>query len=128
MTRSQVRLVIAFVLCSSRYDNRLQNRQAHFGHPIIASTCKLFYFDKWSDVSTFDRDTFHGSVPEQLVALVGAVVGRFFIQCMQYLTELAVPERFGRVVQRKPYYEETRDQALQSRLSGYIGCNGDRRQ
>jgi hypothetical protein len=73
-TRSRVRLVVPLVPCSSHYDNCSQDRQIHFGHPIIASTCKLFYFDKWSDVSTFDRDTFHGSVPEQLVALVGAVV------------------------------------------------------
>ncbi|KAF9784420.1 hypothetical protein BJ322DRAFT_1109133 [Thelephora terrestris] len=45
------------------------NEQVHFGHPIIASTCRSFYFDRWSDISTFDRDTFHGSVPKPLVAL-----------------------------------------------------------
>lgn len=51
-----------------------QDEQTHFGHPIIASTCKSFYFDRWLDISTSDRDTFQGSVPKSLVALVGAVV------------------------------------------------------
>jgi len=31
--------------------------------------------DRWSDISAFDRDTFRGSVPKPLVALVGAVTG-----------------------------------------------------
>jgi hypothetical protein len=52
-----------------------QDDQVHFGHPIIASTTKLFYFDKWRDISTQDRDTFRGSVPKPLVALIGTVVG-----------------------------------------------------
>ena len=61
------------------YSNPLsQDEQVHFGHPIIASICKSFYFDRWSDISAFDRDTFRGSVPKPLVALVGTIV-RYFI-------------------------------------------------
>ena len=55
-------------------DDHAQDDQVHFSHPIIASTCKSFYFDKWSDISTFDCDTFRGSVPKPLVALVATVV------------------------------------------------------
>ena len=56
--------------------NPPQDRQIHFGHPIIASTCKSFYFNRWSDIAVFDRDTFQGSVPKPLVALIGTIVGR----------------------------------------------------
>ena len=73
MILSWVWLVLAFIL-SSCVDDHVQDDQVHFGHPIIASTCKSFYFDKWSDISTFDRDTFCGSVPKPLVALVTTVV------------------------------------------------------
>jgi len=55
----------------------LQDAQLHFAHPIIASTAKSFYFDKWHGISTHDRDTFMGSVPKPLIALIGAVV-RFY--------------------------------------------------
>lgn len=34
----------------------------------------MFYFDKWSEISARDRDTFRGSVPKPLVALIGTVV------------------------------------------------------
>ncbi|KAF9780419.1 hypothetical protein BJ322DRAFT_1220931 [Thelephora terrestris] len=47
--------------------------QIHFAHPIIASTTKLFYFDKWHEISTHDPDTFKGAVPKPLVALIGAI-------------------------------------------------------
>ena len=61
------------------YSNPLsQDEQVHFGHPIIVSICKSFYFYQWSDISAFDRDTFRGSVPKPLVALVGTIV-RYFI-------------------------------------------------
>ena len=73
MILSRVRLVFTFIL-SSCVDDHAQDDQVHFGHPIIASTCKSFYFDKWSDISTFDRDTFRGLVPKPLVALVATVV------------------------------------------------------
>ena len=53
-----------------------QDAQVHFGHPIIASACRSFYFDKWSEIATFDRDTFHGSVPKPLVALIGTIVSQ----------------------------------------------------
>jgi hypothetical protein len=51
-----------------------QDEQVHFAHPIIASTAKSFYFDKWHAISTCDRETFNGSVPKPLIALIGAVV------------------------------------------------------
>ena len=70
----QIRSVLMFALHLSYDDSLFQGSQIHFGHPIIASTCKSFYFDKWSDISIFDPDTFHRSVPKPLVALVGAVV------------------------------------------------------
>jgi hypothetical protein len=34
----------------------------------------MFYFDKWHEISTHDPETFKGSVPKPLVALIGAVV------------------------------------------------------
>lgn len=52
----------------------LQDDQLHFAHPIIASTSQLFYFDKWSEISTHDQDTFKGSVPKPLIALIDTVV------------------------------------------------------
>ena len=51
-----------------------QDDQVHFAHPIIASTAKSFYFDKWHAISTCDQETFNGSVPKPLIALIGAVV------------------------------------------------------
>ena len=52
----------------------LQDEQLHFAHPIIASTAKSFYFNKWHTISTDDPDTFSGSVPKPLIALIGTVV------------------------------------------------------
>ena len=54
-----------------------QGKQAHFAHPIITSTAQSFYFDKWHAISTCDRDTFAGSVPRPLIALIGTVVSFF---------------------------------------------------
>ena len=51
-----------------------QDDQIHFAHPIIESTCKAFYFDKWAKISMLDQDTFQGSVPKPLVALIGTIV------------------------------------------------------
>ena len=56
-----------------------QDKQIHFAHPIIASTAKLFYFNKWHVISTCDHETFNGSVPKPLIALIGAVVS--FLSC-----------------------------------------------
>ena len=64
--------------CKPHNNRSPQDEQIHFGHAIIASTCKSFYFDRWLDISTSDRDTFQGSVPKPLVALVGAVVRYVF--------------------------------------------------
>lgn len=52
----------------------LQDDQVHFAHPIIVSTTKSFYFNKWHKISIHDQDTFRGSVLKPLVALVGTVV------------------------------------------------------
>jgi len=70
----QIQSVLIFALHLPYNDNLFQGFQIHFGHPIIASTCKSFYFDKWSDISIFDCDTFHRSVPKPLVALIGAII------------------------------------------------------
>jgi hypothetical protein len=40
----------------------------------------LFYFDKWNEISTHDPDTFKGSVPKPLVALIGTIVSFFPVQ------------------------------------------------
>lgn len=55
-----------------------QDDQIHFAHPIIESTCKVFYFDKWAKVSMLDQDAFQGSVPKPLIALVGTIVSSDF--------------------------------------------------
>ena len=71
-----------------------QDAQIHFGHPIIESTCKSFYFDKWSKISTFDPDLFHGSVPKPLVALVGTIVSKVSLLVSQLLNMIpTVPQR-----------------------------------
>jgi hypothetical protein len=51
-----------------------QDDQIHFAHPIIESTCKAFYFDKWAKISMLDQDAFRGSVPKPLIALIGTIV------------------------------------------------------
>src|SRR5882757_6850892 len=72
-TLPPVRFVI-YVTLSKLLSHILQDDQTHFAHPIIASTAKLFYFDKWHAISAYDQDTFKGSVPKPLVALIGTVV------------------------------------------------------
>jgi hypothetical protein len=52
-----------------------QDEQIHFARPIIASTAKSFYFDKWHRIANHDQDTFRESVPKLLVAPIGTVVG-----------------------------------------------------
>lgn len=47
--------------------------QVHFANPIIESTCKAFYFGKWAKISALDPESFRGSVPKPLIALVGTV-------------------------------------------------------
>ena len=61
--------------------NISQDDQVHFAHPIIASTAKSFYFDKWHAISTCDRETFNGSVPKPLIALIGTVVSLLPMLC-----------------------------------------------
>jgi hypothetical protein len=57
--------VLTTSLCSPNpLTHALQDDQVHFAHPIIASTAKSFYFDKWNGISTQDRDTFKGISPE----------------------------------------------------------------
>lgn len=72
MTLSLVRFVPPLPL--SPFSHVIQDEQVHFAHPIIASTAKSFYFEKWHDISTLDPDTFRGSVPKPLVALIATVV------------------------------------------------------
>lgn len=87
---------------SSRF---AQDDQIHFGHPIIASTTKLFYFDKWHEISTHDQETFRGAVPKPLVALIGVVVSpiRTEFRPATPLTIITVQEYARRVGQRLPY-------------------------
>jgi len=103
--------------------------QIHFGHPIIASTTKLFYFDKWHEISTHDQETFRGAVPKPLVALIGAVY-------RNTLDEWANGYPMTVKLERKPYKEvydeilramaiveedETDGPRLQERLAAWAG-------
>ncbi|KAF9786188.1 hypothetical protein BJ322DRAFT_1020281 [Thelephora terrestris] len=72
--------------------------QIHFSHPVIASTTKLFYFDKWREISTHNPDTFKGAVPKPLVALIGAVY-------RNTLDEWANGYPLTVKLERKPYKE-----------------------
>lgn len=68
----------------------LQTEQIHFGHPIIASTCRSFYFDRWIDISECNPNLFQGSVPKPLVALVGTVVCCLIISLLYIILNMTV--------------------------------------
>jgi len=70
-----------------------QDDQIHFAHPIIESTCKAFYFDKWAKISMLDQDTFRGSVPKPLVALVGTIVSSLISDIHSVIDYFQVPQR-----------------------------------
>lgn len=84
----------------------LQDDQIHFAHPIIASTAKSFYFDKWHGISTNDQDTFKGSVPKPLIALIGTVVCSF-LHCIPLyvahnLHSIGMPSTNGQTAAPRP--------------------------
>lgn len=107
----------------------LQDEQIHFAHPIIASTAKSFYFDKWHAISTCDRETFNGSVPKPLIALIGTVVC-FLCHTTPHFcaNNHSVQKRIRRVVQWPSFDCKARHQGLQTSVRWNPRCNGPRRE
>ena len=125
MTQSLTQFVFSYFNMAMLCADLPQDKQVHFGHPIIESTCKSFYFDRWSDIATFDRETFKGSVPQPLVALVGTVVRQSLpLFLLRQAYSFLVSQCFGQMGKWNPVYSEARNQAIHQ----YVQCNSRQHQ